>query len=169
MRSLAEESIGRVVGWDDPVPEGTNREFREVVKHLADLRAISFPRAVKPLEAVTGKPTLMIFGDGLSSASCALAYLRWKMADGSVQCRLLAGKTRVAPKCKISIPRMELVGALLAVRLAHKITDSLRMELEAVRYFTDSSAVLGMLSKDSASFLEFVGTRVSEIRIKSDP
>ncbi len=91
------------------------------------------------------------------------------MADGSVQCRLLAGKTRVAPKCKISIPRMELVGALLAVRLARKIMDSLRMELEAVRYFTDSSVVLGMLNKDSASFLEFVGTRVSEIRIKSDP
>jgi hypothetical protein len=55
------------------------------------------------------------------------------------------------------------------VRLAHKIIDSLRMELEAVRYFTDSSAVLGMLNKDSASFLEFVGTRVSEIRIKSNP
>jgi hypothetical protein len=169
MRSLAEESTGQVVGWDDPVPEGTNKEFREVVKHLADLRAISFPRAVKPLEAVIDKPMLMIFGDGSSSASCALTYLRWQMADGSVQCRLLAGKTRVAPMCKISIPRMELVGALLAVRLARKIIDSLRMELEAVRYFTDSSAVLGMLSKDSASFLEFVGTRVSEIRIKSNP
>jgi hypothetical protein len=169
MRSLAEESTGRVVGWDDPVPEGTNKEFREVVKHLADLRAITVPRAAKPRETVVGKPMLMIFGDGSSSASCALAYLRWQMADGSVQCRLLAGKTRVAPKCKMSIPRMELVGALLAVRLAHKIIDSLRMELEAVRYFTDSSAVLGMLNKDSASFLEFVGTRVSEIRIKSDP
>jgi hypothetical protein len=169
MRSLAEESTGRVVGWDEPVPEGTNKEFREVVKHLADLRAITFPRAAKPREPVIGKPILMIFGDGSTLASCALAYLRWQMADGSVQCRLLAGKTRVAPKCKISIPRMELVGALLAVRLARKIIDSLHLELEAVRYFTDSSAVLGMLNKDSASFLEFVGTRVSEIRIKSDP
>jgi hypothetical protein len=91
------------------------------------------------------------------------------MADRSVQCRLLAGKTRVAPKCKISISRKELVGALLALRLACKIIDSLRMELEAVRYFTDSSAVLGMLNKDPASFLEFMGTPVSEIRIKSDP
>jgi hypothetical protein len=63
MRSLAEESTGRVVVWDDPVPGGTNKEFREVVKHLADLRAISFPRVVKPREAVVGKPMLMIFGD----------------------------------------------------------------------------------------------------------
>ncbi len=169
MRSLAKESNGRVVGWNKSLPEGTNKEFQEVVKHLADLRAITFLRAAKLHEAVVGKSMLMIFGDGSTSASCKLAYLRWQMADGSVQCRLLAGKTRVAPKCKISIPRMELVGALLAVRLACKIIDSLRMELEAVRYLTGSSAVLGMLNNDSASFLKFVGTRVSEIRIKSDP
>jgi hypothetical protein len=73
------------------------------------------------------------------------------MADGTVQCRLLAGKTRVAPKCKISIPRMELMGALLAVRMARKIQDSLQMELEAVRYFTDSAVVLGMILRESAS------------------
>jgi hypothetical protein len=89
------------------------------------------------------------------------------MEDGSVVCRLLAGKTRVAPKCKISIPRMELMGSLVAVRLYQKIKDSLRMDVEGVRFFTDSSAVLGMLNKDLGTFLEFVGTRVSEIRTKS--
>jgi hypothetical protein len=47
MRSQAEESTGRVVGWDEPVPEGTNKKFREVVRHLADLRAITFPRGGK--------------------------------------------------------------------------------------------------------------------------
>jgi hypothetical protein len=104
MRSLAEESNGRVVGWDGPVPEGTNKEFREVVKHLANLRAITFRRAAKPREAVLGKPTLMIFGDGSTLASCVLAYLRWQMADRSVQCPILTGKTRVAPKCKSPSP-----------------------------------------------------------------
>ena len=64
---------------------------------------------------------------------------------------------------------MELVGALLAVRLARKIRDSLQMELEAVRYFTNSTAVLGMILRESATYQEFVGTRVSEIRTKSDP
>jgi hypothetical protein len=53
---------------------------------------------------------LLIFGDGSVEASCALAYLRWELEDGSVVCRLLAGKTRVAARCKISIPRMELMG-----------------------------------------------------------
>jgi hypothetical protein len=35
MRSLAEETTGRVMGWDKPVPEGTNKEFREVVKEVS--------------------------------------------------------------------------------------------------------------------------------------
>jgi hypothetical protein len=139
-----------------------------VVSHLADLRSITFPRSAKPKEAVVGKPILMVFAEGSTEASCALAYLRWQMADGTVQCHILAGKTRVAAKCKISIPRMELMGALLAVRNARKILDSLYLELEAVRYFTDLSAVLCMLSMDSATFLEFVGMQVSKIKIKSD-
>jgi hypothetical protein len=152
------------------VPAGTNEEFQKVVSHFGELRAITFPRGAKPKEEVVGKPMLLIFGDGSPVASCALASLRWQMAaDGTVQCRLLAGKTRVAPKCKISIPRMELVGALLAVRLAQKIRDSPQTELEAVRYFTDLTAVLGMILRESATYQEFVGTRVSEIRTKSDP
>ena len=43
------------------------------------------------------------------------------------------------------------------------------MELEAVRYFTDSAVALGMILRESATYQEFVGTRVSEIRTKSDP
>jgi hypothetical protein len=112
MRSIVEETSQKMTNWDDPVPAGTNEAFRKVVSQLGEQRAITFPRVAKPKEEVVGKPMLLIFGDGSTAASCALAYLRWQMADGMVQCRLLAGKTRVAPKCKISIPRMELMGAL---------------------------------------------------------
>ena len=57
----------------------------------------------------------------------------------------------------------------MAVRLARKIQDSLQMELEVVRYFTDLTAILGMILRESATYQEFVGTRVSEIRTKPDP
>ncbi|OBQ33960.1 MAG: hypothetical protein AN484_26950, partial [Aphanizomenon flos-aquae WA102] len=64
---------------------------------------------------------------------------------------------------------MELVGSLMAVRLAKVVKDSLSLKFGATRFFTDSSSVLGMLKGDSASYLEFVGTRVSEIKTKSSP
>ncbi len=50
MRSLAEEQSGRVVGWDEPVPPGTDKVFREIISHLGELRKISFPRSAQPLE-----------------------------------------------------------------------------------------------------------------------
>jgi hypothetical protein len=38
MRSMAEEASGRVIGRDEPVPAGTNKEFLLVVSHPVDLR-----------------------------------------------------------------------------------------------------------------------------------
>jgi len=68
---------------------------------------------------------------------------------------------------KQSIPRLELMAATLAARLAKKIVETFRFEFSQVFYFTDSSSVLGMLYKDSCTFLEFVGNRVSEIKALS--
>ncbi len=170
MRGLSDEEEGAHIGWDDPVPPSVESDFRGVLGYLKDLKKVSFPRSMWPEPSrgqVKGNPMLLIFDDGSVEASCALAYLRWELEDGSVVCRLLAGKTKVAPKCKISIPRMELKGSLVAVRLYQKIKDSLRLEISGVRFFTDSSVVLGMINKDSGTVLEFVGTRVSEIQTKS--
>jgi hypothetical protein len=89
------------------------------------------------------------------------------MTDGLVAFRLLAGKTQIAPKWKISIHEKDLKGELVASSFVQRIRDSLQLEIGESRFFTDSSAVFGMIFKDSSSFLEFVGTRVSDIRTKS--
>jgi hypothetical protein len=168
MRSICQED-GQVADWDDPVHPEVHDSFVEIMKEMKELREVSFPRSIKPTTWRGDKlPTLMVFGDGSTQAYCTLAYARWELEDGSVACRLVAGKTRVAPKNKISVPRLELMGAVLAVRLALKIKDSLRIQFEKTRFFTDSTAVLGMLQNDSVAFLEFVGNRVSEIKTKSD-
>jgi hypothetical protein len=64
---------------------------------------------------------------------------------------------------------MELMGALLAVRLARKISDLLKTKLDSVWYFTNSTAVLGMILRESATYQEFVGTMVSQIKLNSKP
>jgi hypothetical protein len=81
---------------------------------------------------------------------------------------LVTGKTQVAPKVKITIPRMELVAAVNSVRLARKVREALKFPLSGTRYFTDSSAVLGMLRTESGKFLEFVGARVSKVKVNSN-
>jgi len=161
---------GKPTGWDQEIPAAAAADFKRILADLKKLREVKFPRSVKPLEPVVGEPMLLVFGDGSLQASCALVYIRWEMADGSFQCRLVAGKTRVAPKnIRLTVPRMELQAALLAVRLAARVQTAMQMEFNDIRYFTDNTSVLGMIRSDSGSMVEFVGTRVSEIKSKSDP
>ncbi len=49
--------------------------------------------------------------------------------------------------------------------MAQKIKAAMRNRFSETIYFTDSSAVLGMLRADSASLLEFVGTRLVKLRV----
>ncbi len=114
------------------------------------------------------KPLLMVFGDRSREACCTLVYLRWERDDGTACCRLVTGKTQVALKVKITIPRMELVAAVNSVRLAKKTREALKITLAGNRFFTDSSAVLGMLRTESSKFSEFVGAQVSEVKVNSD-
>jgi hypothetical protein len=52
----------------------------------------------------------------------------------------------------ITVPKMKLVVAVNSVRLARKVRESLRIPPTGTRYFTDSSAVLKMLKKESSRF-----------------
>jgi hypothetical protein len=159
---------GKEGGWETPLDKEEEEEFRQLLRDLKELREIRFPRCVQPLEGQFRNPMLMVFGDGLREACCTLVYLRWEREDGTAQCCLVTGKTQVTPKVKITIPRMELVAAVNSVRLARKAPEALKIPLSGTTYFTDSSAVLGMLRTESGKFLEFVGARVSEVKVNSD-
>ncbi len=123
---------------------------------------------MQPLEGQFKKPLLLVFGEGLREACCWLIYLRWERDDGTACCRLVTGKTQVAPKVKITIPRMELVAAVNSVRLAKKVKEALKIPQAGTRYFKDSLAVLGMLRTELGRFTEFVGARLSEVKVNSN-
>jgi hypothetical protein len=136
---------GKEGGWETPLDKEEEEEFRQLLRDLKELREIRFPRCVQPLEGQFKNPMLMVFGDGSREACCTLVYLRWESGDGTARCCLVTRKTQVAPRVKITIPRMELVAAVNSVRLAKKAREALKIPIVGTRYFTDSSAVLGML------------------------
>jgi hypothetical protein len=111
---------GKEGGWESPLDKEEEEEFRQLLRDLKELREIRFPRCVQPLEGQFVRPMLMVLGDGSREACCTLVYLRWERVDGTARCYLVTGKTQVAPKVKITIPRMELVAAVNSVLLAKK-------------------------------------------------
>ncbi len=69
---------------------------------------------------------------------------------------------------KITIRRIEIVAAVNSVRLARKVKGALKIPLAGTSYFTNSSAVLGILRTETGKFTEFVGARVGEVKVNSN-
>nr|XP_043069244.1 uncharacterized protein LOC122322057 [Drosophila bipectinata] len=84
-------------------------------------------------------------------------------AEAGIHCSLLGSKTKVAPLRPTSIPRLELMGAVLGARLAQTLELSLGAKLSTRTFWTDSRTVLSWLRSDQRKYKQFVAFRVIEI------
>ena len=156
------QSIWRLkIEWDDQLPAEMQNSWRELFTDLRELETIQFPRCVKPPDA-EGEPELHVFGDASSVAYGAAAYLLWP-TNHKPSVRLVSAKARVAPLKQTTVPRLELMAALIASRLARTIADELKTKPK-VTLWTDSQIVLHWLHTESTNLKTFIGVRVAEIQ-----
>ena len=93
-----------------------------------------------------------------------MAYLRAADKDGRVlNCSFLKGKSHLAPNPRTTIPRLELLAAVTAVRLRRFLVEQLPLSLEATYLWSDSSAVLQSIRSTQKRFPVFVANRLAEI------
>ncbi|XP_070854473.1 uncharacterized protein [Drosophila suzukii] len=104
-------------------------------------------------------------------AYAACAYLRASCTDGSVQVNLLAARSRVTPVKLLTIPRVELSGALLCTQLADWIVNQLQASHHtiSVHYWSDAMIVLYWISGDPRRWKTFVSNRIGAILEASSP
>ena len=112
---------------------------------------------------------LHLFTDGSELAYGACAYLRLADQQGNISCSLVIGKARLAPIKQMSIPRLELSGAVLACRLYRFLTNELEIAIDQVTFWTDSMIVLGYIKNVSRRFKTFVGNRLGVIHDATSP
>ena len=84
--------------------------------------------------------------------------------DGFTEYVFVTGKSRNAPIKSISIPGLELQGALLAARIDSAARRYLEFSFEKVFLWTDSMIVLNYIRNESRRFQTSVANRVTEIR-----
>ena len=63
-----------------------------------------------------------------------------------------------------TIPRLELMGAVLACRLRATITKEIDYSFKAIYHIIDSQIVFEQIRKDSFKFGVFVANRIAEIQ-----
>ena len=163
LRKMWEGSCASL-GWDDVLPEDLVAEVVSFFVELYDLETLKFPRSLWPKEDVIGDPELIVFSDGSTIAFGTTAYIRWKLKSGDWWPILVMSKSKIAPKNRITIPRLELNGAVLAKRLKEFLVEQLDVEFAHIYHLVDSSTVLGYLHKIDSKLKPFEGVRVSEIQ-----
>lgn len=105
-----------------------------------------------------------VFCDASTKAVGAVAYLKLTAPDGHSDGGFLMGKARLAPKPDITIPRLELCAAVLAVEVADMVQEELDATFDEVNFYTDSKVVLGYIFNEKRRFYVYVHNRVERIR-----
>jgi len=77
--------------------------------------------------------------------------MRHEYEDGKVTVRFVAAKAKVAT----SIPRLELMAAVLGFRLSRKVSELLQIPLENCTWWTDSEDVVSWIQGQSRRYKTF--------------
>ena len=99
----------------------------------------------------------------------ACVYLRVPDTDESFKVSLVLSRGRVAPVKKVSVPRLELMGALLCARLSVFVKTALHLNNVQMYCWTDSKVVLSWIKGDPNRWKTFVANRVTEIQSLTPP
>ena len=158
----------QVNSWDLPMDNVLREKWKEFFGEMFALEGICFQRCVKP-ENYVGNPDMIIFSDASMLAYGACVYVRWKLSSGGFKANLLMAKNKIAPMKQLTMPRLEMCGAVLSCRLRSTIERHCDWKFDSVIHITDSSIVRAQIQKESHGFGTFVANRVAEIQNKSNP
>ena len=168
MRNMCRSGNNGKVNWDEPVDKETKLEWMSFFSGLFEVEKLTFPRCIKAGNA-WGDPVLILFSDGSKSAFGCCEYIRWQTSKGTFETKLVMAKNRIAPSKQLSVPRLELCGAVLSARLREKLVEELDYKISRIFHLTDSTIVRWQVTKESYGFKTFVATRIGEIQNKTHP
>ena len=138
---LLQELWSQGVGWDDLIEGDTAREAKFWLEELEVIKSIRIPRC---LNMISDEESVSVhtFVDASKVAYGAVTNLRTEHLNGRIDVNIIASKSGVAPLTPVSIPRLELMAAVLGLQLTLVIAKALGVPISKVYFWCDSMNVL---------------------------
>jgi len=168
-KAIVQELCRRNIGWDEMIPTDLLFRWSRWQEQLPKVEELKVMRCVKPPGISDAAFTLHHFCDASEVGYGVASYLRSDDFRGNCSCSLLIARSRLAPIKTITIPRLELSAAALAVQLDKLIRAELDVKLCRSWFWTDSSIVLSYIKNVDKRFKTFVANRVAIIHEGSSP
>ncbi|XP_061886479.1 uncharacterized protein LOC133637538 [Entelurus aequoreus] len=169
-RLLLRELSLHTTEWDSALPEDMRGKWVEWQQSLQCLSNLQMPRTYSNIPLSQAKCVeLCIFSDASMKAICAVAYIKVTAADGTTEVGFVLGKARLTPQPELTVPRLELCAAVMAVEMAEVISDEIDHQIDKIGFYTDSKVVLGYINNQSRRFYVYVNNRVRRIRESTTP
>ena len=154
--------------WDEQLKDLELDECEIWLSQTRLLQDIVIPRCLQETGSHgVSRRELHVFCDASENAFAAVAYLLTITSDGLKRSSFVMSRSRLAPLKQLTIVRMELQAAVLAVRLANTVKQEMTITIDETALWSDSKVVLHYIRNESRRFHTFVANRVSEIQESS--
>ena len=150
--------------WDDEVSPEMRCAWEKWRDGLPALQEITINRCYKPKGFEVTSSSLISFSDASDYGYGTATYIRQVSKEGEISVSLVMGKSRVVPNKSTTVPRMELVAALVSSKVVAMLTEELDIPDLDATFWTDSNVVLGYIHNDVKRFRTFVANRAKKIR-----
>lgn len=112
--------------WDECVDPRIQARWDKWSDELRVVELLEIPRLIVPPDTVS--ISVQGFGDACETASAAVIYDRCVNGEGEIYTNFIAARAKIAPIKPLTIPRMELLAALLNYRLVMHYVKLLRQQ-----------------------------------------
>ena len=151
------------LGWDDDIPPDRKDLWYQWLDSLHHLENLILKRCYWPIRFKPVLFELHCFCDASCDGYSSVVYLRMVNEVGLVHCEFVLGRSRVTPLKTITIPRLELIAAVVGVDLVQFLKREMELSISRVVFWTDSTSVLCYVRNTTKRFHVFVANRVAKI------
>lgn len=159
---LMQELWQKNIGWDQPLEQSVRDKWNNIAEDIQKAVKITIPQRYSHHNSDTDNrnaPQLHIFADASTKAYGAVVYIQQ-----GIYTSFVIAKTRVAPLKRLTLPKLELMAALVATRLAKFVITSFSGHYSnmSVQLWSDSQIVLHWIHSQR-KLKQFISHRIGEI------